>query len=339
MKAAYLVRYGTASQAFEIRETEIPTPSPSQILIQVEGFGLNFADVMARLGLYKGAPPNPAILGYDVVGRVAKCGTDVVDFEQGDRVIALTRFGGYAEYALAEGFVSQRVPEDLPPGEAVALSTQYCTAYFLSHLMANLQQKDRVLIHAAAGGVGTALVQMAKAKNCIIFGTCGSAEKIAYLEQAGVQHPINYRKEDFVEVVRKVSSGHGLDVVFDPIGGKSVKQGFKLLGAGGRILSYGLSSMNQTSNIFGKLKVLGQFGFYHPVQFLSGSRGMIGVNMLKVADDNPRKIAYAMQKVIEMTSQGILKPFVGGEFSINQLVEAHEYLESRKSMGKIVVKW
>jgi NADPH2:quinone reductase len=339
MKAAFLVKYGTAANAFEIREAERPTPGPAQILIRVEGFGINFADVMARLGLYKGAPPLPAILGYDVVGRVEECGADVIDLQEGDRVTALTRFGGYAEYVVAEGSVAQKIPDDLPAGVAVALSTQYCTGYFLSRVMANIQEGERVLIHAAAGGVGTALVQMALHRKCVVFGTCGSAEKLNYLRETGVHYPINYRKENFVDAVQKFLPGHGLDAIFDPIGGQSLKRGFGLLGAGGRIMSYGLSAMNQTTNIFGKLRVLAQFGIYHPVQLLSKSKGIIGVNMLKIADENPQKISRSMQKVIEMTSQGILKPYVGGEFPIDRLADAHEFLESRKSMGKIVVKW
>ena len=339
MKAAYLIKYGPSSEAFEIRDTPQPIPGDSQVLIQVEGFGLNFADVMARLGLYKGAPPIPSVLGYDVVGRIEKCGRGVSHLRKGDRVTALTRFGGYAEYALAEGSVAQKIANDLPAGEAVALSTQYSTAYFLFHMMANVQEGDWVLIHAAAGGVGTALVQMAASKKCVIFGTCGSAAKIEYLKKAGVQYPINYREMDFAEAVKKVLPTHGLDVVFDPLGGKSIKHGFGLLGAGGRIMSYGVSAMNQTRSIFGKLRVLAQFGFYHPVQFLSKSKGLIGVNMLEVAECKPEKIASSMQEVIKMARQGILKPYVGSEFTIAELAKAHQYLESRKSMGKIIVKW
>ena len=339
MKAAYLKQYGTASDAFEIREIDRPTPGPDQVLIKVEAFGIDFADVMARLGLYQGAPPLPALLGYDVVGYVEECGAEVEHLEIGDRVTALTRFGGYAEYAVAGKSVSHQVPEDLAPGAAVALSTQYCTAYFLSLVMANLQENDKVLIHAAAGGVGTALVQMALHRKCIVFGTCGSKEKISYLEENGVHHPINYRQVDFVDAIQEIIGTQGLDAIFDPVGGKSIKKGFRLLGAGGRIMSFGVSSMNQTKNIFGKLRVLAQFGIYHPLQFLSASKGMIGVNMLKIADDNPGKIAQVMQSVIQMTEDGILRPFVGGTFSIDQLAEAHAFIESRKSMGKVVVKW
>jgi NADPH:quinone reductase-like Zn-dependent oxidoreductase len=339
MNAAYLIKYGNAEKAFEIREADKPQPNPNQVLIKVEAFGLNFADVMARLGLYKAAPPLPAILGYDVVGKIEAIGAQVNHVKLGDRVIALTKFGGYAEFALADNEVVYKIPTSFSAGVAVALATQYSTAYFLSHNMANLQENDTVLIHAAAGGVGTALVQMALYKKCIVFGTCGSQEKVAYLKKNGVQYPINYRKNDFEEVVRKLIKKKGLDAVFDPVGGKSVKKDFRLLGAGGRVFSFGVSSMNQTKTIFGKLRVLWQFGLYHPLQFLSASKGMIGINMLKVAEENPEKIAKVMQEVIRLTEEGILTPHVGGEYQVEQLAEAHAFLESRKSMGKIVVKW
>ena len=339
MKAAYLVKYGSKKNGFEIREAPKPVPKPSQVLIKVEAFGLNFADVMARLGLYKAAPPLPAILGYDVVGKVEAIGKEVQHLKVGQRVTALTRFGGYAEYSVAEREVVFPISDSFSVGVAVALATQFSTAYFLSHNMANLKENDRVLIHAAAGGVGSALVQMALHKKCLVFGTCGSPEKIAYLKKNGVQHPINYRANDFEEAVRQLVKKKGLDAVFDPVGGKSIKKDYRLLGAGGRVFSFGVSSMNQTKSIFGKLRVLWQFGIYHPLQFLSNSKGMVGINMLKIAEENPDKIAKVMQEVIRLTEEGILDPHVGGEYHVEQLSEAHAFLESRKSMGKIVIKW
>ncbi|MGB5437479.1 MAG: zinc-binding dehydrogenase [Maribacter sp.] len=339
MKAAYLVKYGPAETAFEIREVEKPEPGPNQVRIKVEAFGLNFADIAARYGKYRGAPPLPSLLGYDVVGQVEKCGSNVQNLIIGDRVTALTLFGGYAEFAIAENGVANKIPESISSGVAVALATQYCTAYFLSDRMTNIQENEKVLIHAAAGGVGTALVQMALNKKCIVYGTCSSPEKMEYLQKNGVHHPINHRKKDFAETIRLLVGEKGLDVVFNPIGGKSLKQGYRLLGAGGRLVSYGVSSLNSKKNIFGKLQDLWQFGIYHPVQFLSNSKGIIGVNMLKIAEEKPEKIAHVMQEVIQLQQAGILRPYVGGEYSIDQLAEAHAFLESRKSMGKIVVRW
>lgn len=339
MKAAYLVKYGPAESAFEIREVEIPEPGPNQVLISVEAFGLNFADVAARRGKYRGAPALPALLGYDVVGLVEQCGSNVQGFNIGDRVTALTLFGGYAEFALAEKGVTHRMPKDIAPGVAVALATQYCAAYYLSNRLTNIQEGEKVLIHAAAGGVGTALVQLALHKKCIVIGSCSSREKMEYLSKSGVHHPINHQETDFAKTIQTLLGDGALDVVFDPIGGRSLKQGYRLLGAGGRLVSYGISSLNSKQNLFGKLKDLWQFGIYHPVSFLSSSKGIIGMNMLKIAAEKPEKIAKVMAEVIRLNQIGVLLPHVGGAYSIDQLTEAHRFLESRKSMGKIVVKW
>ena len=339
MKAAYLIKYGPAEYAFEIRNAKKPEPMSDQVLIKVEAFGLNFADIAARNGKYRGAPALPALLGYDVVGTVEKCGANVKSLNQGERVTALTLFGGYAEYALAEKGVTHKIPKTMAPGVAVALATQYCAAYYLSNRMTNIQENEKVLIHAAAGGVGTALVQMALHKKCIIYGTCRSQEKIDYLKEHGVHHPIDHTKNDFSEAIRILVGNKGLDVVFNPIGGKSLKQGYRLLGAGGRLASYGVSSLNNKKNILGKLKDLWQFGIYHPVQFLSNSKGIVGMNMLKIAVEKPKKIAKVMEEVLQLQQEGILHPYVGAEYSIDHLAEAHRFLESGKSMGKIIVKW
>ena len=206
--------------------------------------------------------------------------------------------------------------------------------------MAPIQPNDYVLIHAAAGGVGTALVQLAIHRGAVVFGTAGSDEKLGYLKDAGVHYPINYRKVDFTLEVRKViGATKGLDVIFDPVGGDSVKKGYRLLGAGGRLVAFGASSMTQANSLFGKIKLLLGFGMYRPVGLLTNSRGIIGVNLLRVADQRPEKIQRVLKKVVKMNQQGILIPKVGGVFPVDQLSEAHRFLESRKSTGKIVVKW
>lgn len=339
MRAAYLIKTGAPETAFEIRDTKKPVPVAGEVLIKVEGFGLNFADVMARLGLYRQAPPVPSVLGYDVAGTIEAVGPGVNDVKVGDRVTALTRFGGYAEYTISNALALAVIPQQMEAGEAVALSTQYCTAYYLAEEMAGIQSGDQVLIHAAAGGVGTALVQLALNRGAIIYGTAGSEEKLNYLQKAGVHYPINYRKHDFSKEIRRTSGFQGLDVVFDPVGGKSVKKGIKLLGAGGRLIAFGASSMTQAGSLLGKIRVAWGFGFYHPVGLLTKSKGLIGVNMLEIADHSPHKIQRIMKQVISMHQQEILRPEVGGIFTVDQLAQAHRFLESRKSMGKIVVKW
>lgn len=339
MKAAVLVRTGDATQAFEIREVPTPRLQAGEVLIKVEGFGLNFADVMAREGMYQDAPPIPAILGYDVVGRITEVAPDVQAVKVGDRVTALTRFGGYAEYAAANALAISKISDDMPVGEATALTTQYCTAYYAAAEAANIQEGDRVLIHSAAGGVGTALVQYAKYKKCEIFATAGSEAKLKMLREDGVHHAINYQTEDFEQVVKAKTNGVGVDAIFDAVGGSNVKKGFRsLIHGGGRIVCYGASNITG-QNILGKIGTVLGFGFYHPIQFMNTSRALIGVNMLRIADNKPTTLARCLREVVRLQEEGVFKPLVGGVYPVAQLAEAHSALEGRKTVGKITVTW
>jgi NADPH:quinone reductase-like Zn-dependent oxidoreductase len=339
MKAAVLVRTGDAAKAFEIRELSTPVIQNGEVLIKVEGFGLNFADIMAREGMYEDAPPMPSVLGYDVVGRITEIAPDVRHVSVGDRVTAMTRFGGYAEYAAANALAVAKIPEDMPVGEATALTTQYCTAYYAAAEAANIQEGDRVLIHSAAGGVGTALLQYARYKKCEIFATAGSESKLKILREEGVHHAINYQTEDFEAIIKAKTDGVGVDAIFDAVGGKNVKKGFRsLIKGGGRIVCYGASNITG-QNIFGKIGTVLGFGFYHPIQFMTNSKSLIGVNMLRIADNKPSILARCLENVVALQKQGVFKPLVGGVYPIAQLSEAHAALEGRKTTGKITVTW
>lgn len=338
MKAFILTKHGSADKAFELQEKEPPKPKASELLIEVEAFGLNFADVMARQGLYEDAPPIPSILGYEVVGRIKEAGSEVTHLKVGQRVTALTRFGGYAEYALTDGRAAVAIPEDMDIGVAAAIATQYCTAYYSAYEMAPLFEGNHVLIQAAAGGVGTALVQMAKNRGCVVYGTAGSDEKLDYLRKQGVDFPINYKTTDFFDFIRQKRGKEGLDVVFDSIGGKSVKKGIKLLGSGGRIVCYGAAVRSGKAKFNDIFMALG-FGFYSPISFLMKSQGLIGVNMLRLADNRPDTLQRCMQNVAQMIMDGELAPVVGGKFSHKEMAKAHEFLGGRQSTGKVVVYW
>jgi len=343
MRAIYLVKNGKSDKAFEIKETEIPEIAPLEIRIKVDAFGLNFADVMARLGLYPDAPKKPGVLGYDVVGRVDGIGSDVdTDIKEGDRVVALTRFGGYAEYVCTDYRGVVKISEEASATAATALTTQGGTAYYMAQEMVRIFEGDHVLIHAAAGGVGSILCQMAKNKGAVVYGTAGSPEKLSYLKSIGVNHPINYKIEKFDESIESQleKSGHkGLDVIFDAIGGSSVKKGFKLLGSGGRMVIFGAATMTSAKHIFSKLGVALGFGIYSPIGLLAPSKSLLGINMLRIADDAPHVLQRVLRGTVRMYEEGDIHPLEGGTYIVDQLAEAHEALESRKTMGKIAITW
>jgi len=340
MKAVVLVRHGSASEAFELRDMPDPEPGPGQVRIAVDAFGLNYADVSARQGTYQDAPPPPSIIGYEVVGRIDKVGADVTTPTVGQRVAALTRFGGYATLALTDVRATAVIPEDMDAGLAAALPTQGCTAYYCAEEMVRLYPGDHVLVQAAAGGVGTLLVQLAKRRGCVVYGTAGSDKKLDYLREIGVDYAINYRTHDFAEVIRGLRGPEGLDTIFDSLGGSAVRKGLQLLGAGGRIVCFGAAERASGSfQLLRDLQFVASWGIPHPIPWLMSSKGLIGVNMLRIADHRPLMLKRCLDAVVEMALKGDLRPTVGGRFTASEIAAAHEFLGGRASTGKVVVSW
>ena len=295
MEAIYIVKNGKPEIAFEKREIDLPEPQTGEVSVEVEAFGLNFADVLARLGLYSECPPLPTVVGYEAVGKITKITEGVEHVKIGDRVVAFTIFGGYSTHLNTDARAVVKIADDYDTGKALALAVQYCTAYYASNIVTNVLEGDKVLIQAAAGGVGTALIQLCKLKGCKIYGTAGSDKKLEYLREQGVDYPINYREKDFSHEIDEK-----LDVVFDSIGGKTLKKGMKLLSFGGRMVSFGASSQLEVNNFFQKVKFGLSFGLYHPVGFIMNSRTLAGVNMLKIGVHKPEVLQHCMQNVVKL---------------------------------------
>ncbi len=338
MKAFVLTNYGPASTAFELQERPDLQAAEGQVIVEVEAFGLNFADIMARKGMYKDAPPKPCVIGYEAAGRVISLGKGVTNLQVGQRVASFCRFGGYATQIAAPAAGVVPIPETMDVGVALALMVQYSTAWYCAEYAMKILPGDHVLVQAAAGGVGTALVQIAKHRGAIVYGTAGSDSKLEYLRSLGVDHPINYSKEDCFEKIRSMRGEAGVDVVFDSLGGKNFKKGFQLLGPGGRIVGLGAAS-REGKGIFSDLATLFGFGRYWGAFLLMQSRAVIGCNMLRVADHRPQVLQHCLTEVMKATQEGYLKPTVGKVFPHTELTAAHEYLEGRKSMGKVIVTW
>jgi len=337
MKAIVLVRTGDPGRAFELRDLPDAAPGPGEVLIDVEYSGINFADVLARVGRYREAPRLPSVLGYDVVGRVSALGPGADAALAGKRVVALTRFGGYASRAavLAGGVVP--IPEDADGAALTALGTQYVTAWYAAEELVRLRPGDRVLVHAAAGGVGTALVQIALHRGCVVFGTAGGPAKIEALRAAGVHHAIDYRAEAFDAAVRREVGATGLDVVFDSVGGGGFRKSFGLLGPGGRLVAFGVAGFAASG--LAMIRTLLGFGIFHPAQLLTASRSILAVNLLEVARGRPEVVGHCLQAVAEGYREGFLRPRSGGVFKPEDIAAAHRALEGRTTQGKLAVRW
>lgn len=339
MKAAYLVKKGPSQQAFEMREVPVPEPANGEVQIQVECFGLNYADVMARLGLYDAAPKMPCVVGYEVVGVITKIGEGVDANLLNKRVVAFTRFGGYAEYAVTKADACAEIGA-MDGGEACAIAVQYATAYYMAIDQINLYPNDKVMIHAGAGGVGTALIQLCKLKDCEVFSNAGSDDKLAYMKKQGADHVMNYRKQDYLKGIQ-VQIGLGqLQATFNPIAGSTFKKDMKLLGAGGKLMLFGGSERSGKKwGILSTLNFVRKMGLLIPIGLLMGSKSIMGVNMLNIGDQQPHVLRRCMIGVIELVQAGKLKPHVGAKYPATEIAKAHELLESRKSLGKVVVYW
>ncbi len=339
MKAITLFKNGDPEEAFRTEEQIHPDPDPNEVVIEVEAFGLNFADVMARRGVYGDAPPLPFTPGYEVVGRIDSMGEGVEPTMKGKRVVAMTRFGGYAEYVRTPEKAAAVIPEDLDAGKATALATQYCTAHFAAVEMANIREGEKILIHSASGGVGIALTQLARNKGCFIYGTSGSAWKLDPMKEQGVDRAIDRETEDYVKVVRDEEGGPELDAVFDPLGGKQFKRNLSLLAPSGRLVGFGGAERVGKKGPLATLRFILSFGFVHPGKVLMASRSIMGLNLLRLADHAPERIRNSMDEVVAMTEQGKLDPVVGASYPAERIDEAHRALEDRSVIGKVVVHW
>ena len=338
-KAVILKRKGSSSQAFEIGGIELPPLNQDEILIKNQAFGLNYADIMARNGLYRDAPPMPCVIGYEVVGEVVEVGNKLSRSLIGKRVLAFCRFGGYGQHVITKGNSAIEI-DDLPSEEVLALCTQAVTAYYITDMLSPIRKGDSVLIHAAAGGVGTILIQLAKKRGANVIAKVGSNEKIPLVKNLGADFTVNYREKDYYEEVKSYLGASPLDVSCNPVGGSTFKKDWKLLGAGGRLVLFGGSELSSGKfGVFSALNFLRKMGIIIPAGLMMNSRSILGVNMLKIADHQPVIMQEALNEIIKLYRNNELKVHSGGVFHVNEIHQAHHLLESGKSLGKIIVEW
>lgn len=339
MKAAFLVKTGNIEKAFVIREVPVPVVADNEVLIEVEAFGLNYADGMAIKGQYRDAPPLPSVLGYDVCGRITAVGSKVTRHYAGERVTAMTRFGGYAQYAVTDERAVVTIKEDTPVATALALATQAATAWYCAEEVSTIYEGERVLITAAAGGVGSLLLQLAKRRKARVYGIVSTEAKASLIKGLGADGVLNRSKGNIFTQYQELEGKNAIDIMFDSAGGSYIRQGIKNLAPGGRMVGYGGSQGSDAGNIFKLISFALSFGFYHPAPFLLEGRSLIGVNMLRMADHKPAVVQRCMEQSVKLFNEGLLKPLEGKVFTIDNLVEAHIALQRGAVPGKIAIKW
>lgn len=335
MRQIWIPKNG-ASNVLDVREAEDPKAGPGEVAIDVRGAGVNFADIMARMGLYPDAPPLPCVVGYEVSGIVTEVGDGVEGLAVGDRVLAMTRFGGYATHVVVPRSQVAQIG-DMPFERAAAIPVNYLTAWLMLRELGNVQAHHAVLVHAAAGGVGQAALQICKDVGATVFGTA-SAGKHERLKAAGCDHCIDYRNEDFEQEVLRLTDGRGVDIVLDAVGGKSFRKGYRLLRPMGRLFAFGVSSLapGNKRSIVSALRGLVQMPSFRPVTLMNDNRGVFGINLGHLWDDIDRLLPM-LNAIVDKVHEGTFAPVVDRTFSFDEAAAAHQYLQDRKNFGKVVL--
>ena len=335
MRQIWITKAGPP-EVLQVREAPDPQAGAGQVRIRVKAAGINFADLMARVGLYPDAPKIPCVVGYEVAGVVDQVGQGVSGFAEGDRVFGMPRFGGYTDTLVIREEQVFKMPEGMSFEEAAAFPVVYLTAYDMMLFTGALRPGSRVLIHSAAGGVGLAAIDLAKTKNCIIFGTA-STSKHDFLRERGCQHPIDSRG-DVAAAVRAIVGDAGVDLILDPVGGKSWGEGYDLLAPCGRLVAFGLSAASsgkKRSLLHAVLQVV-QIRKYNPMKLMEDNKSVTGVNMGHLFD-RLDLLRPQFEALLALYAEGKIKPRVDRSFPFAEAAAAHHFIHDRKAIGKVVL--
>jgi NADPH:quinone reductase-like Zn-dependent oxidoreductase len=337
MRAVYVTRFG-GPEVLEVREAPEPVPKPGEVRIRTRAAGLNFAELMGRLGFNPYAPKPPCILGYEVAGVVDATGAGVSHVSPGDRVLALAHFGAHAEVVCAPGAATVRIPDGFAVEVAAALPVTYATAWLVVHRVASVRPGERVLVHMAAGGLGIALLQLLRSvPGAAVFGTA-SASKHDILRQEGCAHPIDYRTRDYAAEVRAALDGGGLDVVIDPLGGPDWKKGYGLLREGGRLVVAGFANASSGERR-SMLHATAQFvraPRFSPFDLLADNRTVAGFNLARLWN-RPEILGEALRAVADLWRDGKITPRVDSTYPFERAADAHRRMHERRNVGKVVL--
>jgi len=337
MRAVWITR-AAGPGALQVRETADPEPGPGQVRIRVRAAGLNFAEVMAAQGLYPDAPKPPCVVGYEVAGVIDALGDGVQSYPIGQRVLALTRFGGHADVVCVPAEQVLPMPDAMTFEAAAALPVNYLTAYHMLFRVAAVRPGERVLVHMAAGGVGTAVLQLCRTvDNLQTFGTA-SAAKHDVLKAEGCAHPIDYHATDYAVEVRRLTAGDGVDIVLDPLGGHDWRKGLKLLRPCGRLVAYGFANLasGQRRRPARLLSQVTGIPLLTPLGLMNRNLTVSGVNIGHLWGQMAI-LREELQAVLVLWDQGKIKPLIDTTYPFADAAAAHRRILQHQNTGKIVL--
>ena len=338
MKQVWITRHG-APEVLVLREAPDPVPAAGEVRVRVRASGVNFADIMARIGMYPDAPPPPMVVGYEVAGVIDAVGDGVDASRVGERVLAAVRFGGYSDTVCARSEFAIGMPAAMSFEEGAALPVVYFTAHHMLVYLGNVKRGDTVLIHAAAGGVGLAALQLCKHVGAITLGTA-SASKHEYLRAAGLDHAIDYHTQDFAAEVRRLTGGRGVDIALDAQGGASLKKSLRVLAPTGRLFAFGAASLSPDGrrDVFSMLKGVLQMPLVDlfPFNLMNDNRGVFGVNMGHLWDES-KILLGQLGQLLALYDEGVVKPVIDSTFPFAEAAAAHQRIHDRKNVGKVLL--
>ncbi len=339
--AVQITRFGPPG-VMEDREIPLPDPGPGEIHLKVQASGVNFADLLQRVGLYGQVPDLPYAPGFEVAGTVARVGEGVEGWREGDRAVALLRFGGYARDVTVSSEQAFPYPDALSPAEAAGIPVVFLTAWVCLFETGHAREGDTALILGAGGGVGTAAVQLAVNRGLRVFGTAGRPEKRAFVvEELGAEACFDSRGDWAQDLYKALGEGGGLDLALDPVGGRATKSIRKLLNPLGRIVFYGMSEAMPGRKRSWPRAALAKMrtGSIHPLSLVVPNQGVFGVHLLYLKEKES-----LMRPALEEIFAGVVderwKPIMDRTFPLTSTgaAEAHQYLHDRKNLGKVVLE-
>ena len=336
MQQVVITRHG-GPEVLHVRETAEPQLKSGDVLIDVQFSGINFADLLMRMGLYPSAPKPPFTPGYEVSGVITKVGSTENDELLGKSVAALTKFGGYSSKVVVKKDRLIALPDGIDMALAAAMPVVYLTSYVMLSLQAHLQKDEWVLIHNIGGGVGLAAVELSRMIGANIIGTA-SVGKHDRLREKGIHHLIDYNTEDFVARVKEITEGKGVDVIIDPIGGENLKKSYKALGSFGRLVVFGFSKAvsGPRRKVLHLLKEYIKTPKFSPIQLMGHNKGVFGCHLGMVMD-RQELLQECMQKLMSYFQSGDINPHVDRVFPLNRVKDAHQYIMDRRNFGKVLL--
>ena len=331
MRAVVITKHGGPG-VLQVQDRPNPELGPGEVRIEVAAAGINFADVMARMGLYPDAPKTPCVVGYEVAGTILELGEGVEGLTHGQRVLAGTMFGGYSSQVVVATSDVVALPDELTFEQGAAIPVNYATAWAGLTGYGSLREGERVLVHSAGGGVGVAATQIAKRSGAaVIYGTASPPKHERILE-LGIDRALDYTKPGWERGIGK------FDLILDAVGGKSFRTSYSLLRPGGRLIAFGASAVvsGERRNILTALRTVTRMPRFGLIKQMSESKAVIGLNMLTLWKDRGT-LAPWIEPLRAMLEDGTIKPVLAGAFTFGEAGEAQRMITERRNLGKVVL--